>query len=184
MGSASVMFLDGPLAGRTREVWAHPDGSPVPYFCVEAGAAWLGLGDSIPVERHTYQVKRNRLSYGPQWVGAIGDKVGEQITAVFPYDQRARHSVGADKFDEYLTRNAYDALQRLAKAEGLVAVEVHEVWRGTRAEAREQMMREGKTPGPDRAIAAADSLGDPASIVFVVHEAVAIPKDQAREVIL
>ncbi|QFG08478.1 hypothetical protein I5H09_gp013 [Mycobacterium phage Yunkel11] len=182
MGSASVMFLDGPLAGSTREAWAHPDGSPGPVYCALESVGFDS--PDWPARTVTYRVKRNRLSYGPQWVGAIGDKVGEQVAAVFPYDQRARHSVGADKFDEYLTRNAYDALQRLAKAEGLVAVEVHEVWRGTRAEAREQMMREGKTPGPDRAIAAADSLGDPASIVFVVHEAVAIPKDQAREVIL
>lgn len=183
------MFLDGPLAGTTREVPTWPNGELSPYFNVATPpkldpSVWSDPPRTILPETHTYRIKLNRLSYGPQWVGALGAKVGEQLTAVFPYRPDMRDRVGVAEFDEYLTRNAHEALQQLAKAEGLVAVEVHEVWRGTRAEAHEQMVREGKEPGPTRAVLAADSLGDPESIVFVVWEAVAVPKDQAREVIL
>ncbi|AHB79624.1 hypothetical protein PBI_VALIDUS_94 [Mycobacterium phage Validus] len=192
MGSAAVLFLDGPLAGRTRELQTYGSSDePGPHFYVrEAPAAdWLARErdphDSLlDPPTVAYRIKRNRLSYGPKWVGAVGEKVGEQLVTVLPYDQRARESVGADKFDEYITDHAYRAAQRHAAAEGLVAVEVHEVWRGTRAEAAEQMAREGKpVPG---ASALSSVVVDTmlASTVFVVHEAVAVPRDQAREVVL
>ncbi|WNO27571.1 hypothetical protein SEA_AGEOFDAPAGE_92 [Mycobacterium phage Ageofdapage] len=189
MGSAPVMFLDGPLAGTTREVPTWPNGELSPYFNVATPpkldpAIWDNPPRRILPESHTYRIKRNRLSYGPQWVGAIGDKVGEQIVNVLPYDERARHSVGVDEFEEYITRNAHAAVRRHAEAEGLVAVEVHEVWRGTQAEAREQMVREGKPVQGAPAFLGADGPVFPDSTVFVVHEAVAVPKDQAREVIL
>lgn len=183
------MFLDGPLAGATREVPTWPNGELSPYFNVATlppfdPSEMRDPHDRLRPESHTYRIKRNRLSYGPQWVGAIGDKVGEQIATVFPYDERARQSVGADKFDEYMTDNAYKSMQRHAATEGLVAVEMHEVWRGTQAEAREQMAREGK-PVPGIPSLVGDDLDlFLASTVFVVHEAVAVPKDQAREVIL
>ncbi|ADL71174.1 hypothetical protein ANGELICA_85 [Mycobacterium phage Angelica] len=177
-----MMFLDGPLAGRTREAWAHPDGSPGPVYCALESVSFDS--PDWPARRVTYQIKRNRLSYGPQWVGAIGDKVGEQIVTVLPYDERARHAVGVDEFEEYITRNAYQSAQRHAQGEGLVAVEVHEVWRGTQAEAREQMVREGKPVKGAPAFLDADGPVFLDSTVFVVHEAVAVPKDQAREVIL
>ncbi|AWH13694.1 hypothetical protein SEA_ALISHAPH_81 [Mycobacterium phage AlishaPH] len=185
-----MMFLDGPLAGTTREVPTWPNGELAPYFNVATPPKFDPseiLDPHAPLARpetHTYRIKCNRLSYGPQWVGAIGDKVGEQIVTVLPYDERARQSVGVDEFEEYITRNAYQSAQRHAGGEGLVAVEVHEVWRGTQAEAREQMVREGKPVKGAPAFLAADGPVFLDSTVFVVHEAVAVPKDQAREVIL
>ncbi|QWK51421.1 hypothetical protein SEA_STINSON_89 [Mycobacterium phage Stinson] len=189
MGSAPVMFLDGPLAGTTREVQTWRNGELSPYFNVATPPKFdptemRDPHDRLRPESHTYRIKRNRLSYGPQWVGAIGDKVGEQIVHVLPYDERARHCVGVDEFEEYITRNAHAAAQRHAETEGLVAVEVHEVWRGTQAEAREQMVREGKPVQGAPAFLDADGPVFLDSTVFVVHEAVAVPKDQAREVIL
>ncbi|WEW73735.1 hypothetical protein Nanz197_88 [Mycobacterium phage Nanz197] len=189
MGSAPVMFLDGPLAGTTREVPTWPNGELSPYFNVATPPKFdptemLDSHAPLRPESHTYRIKCNRLSYGPQWVGAIGDKVGEQIVHVLPYDERARQSVGVDQFEDYITRNAYQGVQRLAEAEGLVAVEVHEVWRGTQAEAREQMVREGKPVQGAPAFLGVDGPVFLDSTVFVVHEAVAVPKDQAREVIL
>lgn len=178
MGSVPVMFLDGPLAGVTREVPAWRDGAPVPCFYAVAPTS------SERIETVAYRIKCNRLSYGPRWVGAIGDKVGEQIVTVLPYDERTRHSVGVAGFDEYITRHAHESVQRHAEAEGLVAVEVHEVWRGTQAEAREQMVREGKPVKGAPAFLDALAPVFLSSTVFVVHEAVAVPKDQAREVIL
>ncbi|AOZ61419.1 hypothetical protein SEA_DRHAYES_88 [Mycobacterium phage DrHayes] len=189
MGSASVMFLDGPLAGTVREVPTWPNGELSPYFNVATPpkldpSVWSDPPRRILPESHTYRIKRNRLSYGPQWVGALGERVGEQIVAVFPYDERIRHSVGVDQFEDYITRNAHEAVKRLAEAEGLVAVEVHEVWRGTQADAREQMVREGRPVQGAPAFLDSDGPAFPESTVFVVHEAVAVPKDQAREVIL
>lgn len=189
MGSAPVMFLDGPLAGTTREVQTWPNGELSPYFNVATPPKFDPSEMREPPrtllpETHTYRIKRNRLSYGPQWVGAIGDKVGEQIVTVLPYDERARQGVGVDRFEEYITRNAYQSAQRHAGGEGLVAVEVHEVWRGTQAEAREQMVREGKPVKGAPAFLDGDGPVFLPSTVFVVHEAVAVPKDQAREVIV
>ncbi|ASR87261.1 hypothetical protein SEA_LASTHOPE_94 [Mycobacterium phage LastHope] len=191
MGSESVMFLDGPLAGTTRDVPTWPNGELSPYFNVATpppfDPTFSPIDPHAPLARpttHTYRIKRNRLSYGPQWVGAIGDKVGEQLVTVLPYDERARQSVGVDQFEDYIARNAYQSAQRHAEAEGLVAVEVHEVWRGTQAEAREQMAREGKPVQGSPAFLGADGPVFLPSTVFVVHEAVAVPKDQAREVIL
>ncbi|APU93191.1 hypothetical protein SEA_ROSMARINUS_88 [Mycobacterium Phage Rosmarinus] len=190
MGSSPVMFLDGPLAGTTREVQTWPNGELAPYFNVATPPKFdptemlRDPRDMLRPETHTYRIKCNRLSYGPQWVGAIGDKVGEQIVTVLPYDERARQSVGVDEFEEYITRNAYQSAQRHAQGEGLVAVEVHEVWRGTQAEAREQMVREGKPVKGAPVFLDADGPVFLDSTVFVVHEAVAVPKDQAREVIL
>ncbi|QFG14140.1 hypothetical protein I5G97_gp013 [Mycobacterium phage Curiosium] len=188
MGSAPVMFLDGPLAGTTREVQTWANGELSPYFNVATPpkfdpSEWRDPPRTMLPETHTYRIKPNRLSYGPQWVGAIGDKVGEQLVVVLPYDERVRHAVGVDEFEDYIACNAYQGAKCHAEAEGLVAVEVHEVWRGTQAEAREQMVREGKPAPGAPAFLGVDGPVFPDSTVFVVHEAVAIPKDQAREVI-
>ncbi|QFP94872.1 hypothetical protein SEA_MARSHAWN_86 [Mycobacterium phage Marshawn] len=182
MGSARVLFLDGPLAETTRDVptW-QGDNLPPQVFnvavprpfrvdvsgTVDDPHAALSSHDTI-----TYRIKPNRLPYGPRWVAAIGEKVGEQIVTVHPYQPEARELCGADQFDEYVEGNARKAAQRFAEAEGLRAVELHEVWRGTRAEAHEQMVREGK---PVRGVPPLGEGLDMPGVVFVVHEAVAMP---------
>ncbi|ARQ95526.1 hypothetical protein I5G81_gp87 [Mycobacterium phage Shandong1] len=178
MGSASVLFLDGPLAGQTREVPQSRIGSlPDTIEVAQPRPLYWQQSHEVEVDRVTYRRKPNRLARGPKWAAALGDKVGEQMVTVLPYDERARECVGADEFDAYVVRHAHEAMRRHAEGVGLVAAEVHEVWRGTRADAAEQMAREGK-PVPHVASLSGDALdGLLASTVFVVHEAVAMPAD-------
>ncbi|ASR85393.1 hypothetical protein SEA_PHRANK_95 [Mycobacterium phage Phrank] len=191
MASKAVLFLDGPLAGQTREIPTWYDDVPGPYFRVAEQVApidWSGDAHDLlaPNRTHEYRIKPNRLSYGPRWVGAIGAKVGEQVVCVQPVSDRALSALDLADVEALLTGNAHDSLARTCAAEGLVPAEVHEVWRGTHVEAREVMMRNPGEFGPMQARAAADSLtgGDPApwldGMVFVVHEAVALPAEAVR----
>ncbi|QAY02819.1 hypothetical protein SEA_SHAOBING_88 [Mycobacterium phage Shaobing] len=185
MGSASVLFLDGPLAGQTRDVatWRGNVVPPDAFYAVRPRPDMFArqLVDEhdtlVQHETITYRLKRNRLPYGPRWAYALGEKVGEQIVTVVPYLPAAREAVGGPEFEGYVSRHAHEAMQRHAASVGLVAMHVHEVWRGTRAEAREQMEREGKhVPG----VPVFDSAGLDvmlAETVFVVHEGVAMPEE-------
>ncbi|ASR85971.1 hypothetical protein SEA_PEANAM_89 [Mycobacterium phage Peanam] len=185
MGSAAVLFLDGPLAGRTRDVetWRGNVVPPEVFYAVRPRSTFAAMfGDDphdalVQHETVTYRLKPNRLPYGPRWAYAIGERVGEQMVTVVPYVPEARDAVGAE-FDEYVSRHAHEAMARHAASVDLIAMHVHEVWRGTRAEAAEQMTREGK-PVPGVATLATPGVVDTmlASTVFVVHEGVAMPKE-------
>ncbi|QIG61602.1 hypothetical protein SEA_XIMENITA_94 [Mycobacterium phage Ximenita] len=186
--AVEVLFLDGPLAGRTRTIPTWQDGTPGPEFHVAQQVApidWSGDEHDLlaPHRTHTYRIKPNRLSYGPRWCGAIGAKVGEQVVCVQPLDRRAVEAIGPADVDALVASQADEALARTCAAEGLVAAEVHEVWRGTRTEAREVMVRNPSEFGPMQARAAADQLDGSGSdpwldgMVFVVHEAVAMPAE-------
>lgn len=182
---AEALFLDGPLAGRTHLVPdIRPGGGPSDVFYAETHRppVWEAGGEVTAPERVTYRLKRNRLSYGPRWVYAMGEKVGDPVVCVMPYTREAAEAMGAEVLDDMIARNAEAALQRLCKAEGLVAVEIIEAFRGTRGEAREVWMQEQAAKGAAQALAAADSLapnGEPSAwlegVTFVVTEAVAMP---------
>ncbi|ALF01448.1 hypothetical protein SEA_LILPHARAOH_70 [Mycobacterium phage LilPharaoh] len=186
MGSAPVLFLDGPIANEVREVRtfervdAPGEGMPG-VFNVAKSRAVTPLADphdALAFDHVTYTIKPNRLSYGPRWCAAVGRHVGDQLVVTIPYHPAVPERVGVDTFEDFLTGEADASLQRFAGTEGLQAVEVHEVWRGTRADAQEQLAREGQAaPGPCAALAA--RIDDP--MVYVVFEAVAMPKVVADE---
>ncbi|ASR86365.1 hypothetical protein I5G86_gp14 [Mycobacterium phage DarthP] len=184
----SALFLDGPLAGQTREVPTWRDGGLNDVFYVQrapAAAVWDKSGDPHDVLRPdvvTYRRKPNRLSHGPRWAYALGEKVGDQVVCVFPYSREAVDAMGQEALDEMVRREAQRALERICGSVGLVPVDVMEVFRGTRGEAREAMYRGGVDGqmhgGAQRAVSACESLGDGPyleGVTFVVHEAVAMP---------
>ncbi|QFG11505.1 hypothetical protein I5G87_gp81 [Mycobacterium phage Ekdilam] len=185
---AEALFLDGPLAGQTRDIPAWRDGSLNDTFHVQrapAAAVWDKGGDPHDVLRPdvvTYRRKPNRLSHGPRWAYALGEKVGDQVVCVVPYTAAGVDALGQDKLDEYVRGNAEAALQRICEAEGLVAVDVMEVFRGTRGDAREALYTGGvdgkQWSGAQRAVAATEGLGwfpYLEGVTFVVYEAVAMP---------
>ncbi|QFG09473.1 hypothetical protein I5H08_gp014 [Mycobacterium phage Yuna] len=183
---AEALFLDGPLAGQTRQIPTWGSGQLSSTYLVPeyTGCEWTAEDDHAmlrPFAVHTYTRKPNRLSYGPRWAYAIGAKVGEQLVCTVPYTATARESVAVADFDAMVEQNAREGMQRAAEVEGLVAVDIHEVWRGTVAEARETVRRNPEAFGAARAALTAASItdGSPAAwlagLVFVVFEAVAMP---------
>ncbi|QJD50491.1 hypothetical protein SEA_CHRIS_89 [Mycobacterium phage Chris] len=175
---AEALFLDGPLAGQTRDVpEAHYDQhvvpSPSPLFSVQS---YSGTWDAPHYETVTYRRKPNRLSYGPRWVFAVGDKVGEQVVSCQAFTPEAIESMGVDMFEQMITYQAEKALNATCSAEGLVVAEVHEVWRGSRRDA----IASAYLQNPDGVKAAAalqsvEQLGPlHASMLWVVFEGVAV----------
>ncbi|ASR85290.1 hypothetical protein I5H06_gp14 [Mycobacterium phage SirPhilip] len=177
---AEVLFLDGPLAGQRREV-PERNGEPLwSTFVVESAAGWLPDGAAAVIEatRVEYRFKPNRLSYGPRWVGAIGQRVGDQVVCVQTYSKEGRDEFGAAWLDDRLADYARDSLGQICAEAGLAAAEVHEVWRGTRREARETVRANPEGfPGAIHGLQAADSVEATDGLVFVVHEAVALPAE-------
>lgn len=173
MGSVAVRFLDGPLAEQVRQVEAQPQspaaiaaGAPprpkvdriaaaVPQF-----SQWDDDGTLMRADYVTYRVKRSHYRDGPPWVAAIGEKVGELVTCVQPFQTAARASMGAAQFREATERVARDALQRACAAEGLVAADVREAFTGTADEARMRWMTGDARydRGPYEALRAAETL--------------------------
>ncbi|AYR01154.1 hypothetical protein SEA_LEMOND_89 [Mycobacterium phage LeMond] len=174
---AEALFLDGPLAGQVRQVpSAHygqgDDERPAFLFDVQT---YSGTWDQPQRNTVTYRLKPNRLATGPRWAFAVGEKVGEQLVCTQSYSPQMIDEMGADVFEQIVAESAHKALQRAAEAEGLVAVEVHEVWRGTRRDA----VASAYLQNPDGIKAAAalrsvEGLGEYlASMVWIVFEGVA-----------
>ncbi|QAX95629.1 hypothetical protein I5H03_gp017 [Mycobacterium phage Nibb] len=175
---AEALFLDGPLAGQVREVPSSHYGQvdapmPGPTFDVET---YRGTWADPLSERVTYRLKPNRRAHGPRWVYAAGEKVGDQVVCTQPVHPDTIEAIGADRFEQMIEYNAQKALSSTCSAEGLVVVDVHEVWRGTRRDA----IASAYLQNPDGVKAAAalrsvEQLGEfQASLLWVVHEGVAV----------
>ncbi|QJD50390.1 hypothetical protein I5H01_gp017 [Mycobacterium phage MarkPhew] len=178
MASSQVIFLDGPLAGQVREVpSAHYDQSdePRPSFLFDV-QTYSGTWDAPQRETVTYRLKPNRLSTGPRWAFAVGEKVGEQVVCTQAFSPDAIEAMGGDHFEQMVTYHAEKALNGTCSAEGLHVAEITEVFRGTRRDA----IAAAYLQQPDGIKAAAalrnvEALGEYlASQVWVIHEGVAV----------
>ncbi|WNM69030.1 hypothetical protein SEA_TRIBLETROUBLE_89 [Mycobacterium Phage TribleTrouble] len=193
---AEIAFLDGPLRGRTQTVpgdqprpWfdvchltADPDG-PVPGDVGADVLAWLER-DQRRRKMVTYRVFRSPYLAGPRWCAAIGEKVGQTVLCVVPFtDFAARHLAGG--IDHILSELATERLRQMCVAEGLVAAEIRERFRGSLAEAKAAAhpCAEG---GPDRLAQAAVQLGgyvgDPTMRLSLWQAIAAAPAAEVQEI--
>ncbi|ASR84831.1 hypothetical protein SEA_HURRICANE_87 [Mycobacterium phage Hurricane] len=191
-----VAFLDGPLRGRVQTIdddAARWDRLDVCYLAddVEQPAGQT-VDDALSwLEREqqrrrvvTYRIFRSPYLAGPRWVAAVGAKVGQTVMCVVPFtDYAARNFRGS--IDEILSELAAERLRQLCVAEGLVAEEIRERFRGSLAEAQAaaQPTADG---GPDRYAAAAASLGgyvgDPDMRLSLWQAIAAAPAADVQEV--
>ncbi|AFN37776.1 hypothetical protein FGG44_gp88 [Mycobacterium phage MacnCheese] len=187
---AEVAFLDGPLRGRTQTV---PGDQPRPSLdvchvepreVVYAADEPKGLAFDIERKVLTYRVFRSPYLAGPRWVAAMGERVGQTVLCVVPFTDYAARNLAAS-IDEILSELATERLRQMCVAEGLVAVEIRERWRGTLAEAKTAAhpYAEG---GPNPLAQAAEQLGgyvgDPDMRLSLWQAIAAVPAADVQEV--
>uniref|UniRef100_A0AAU8GSB7 Uncharacterized protein n=1 Tax=Mycobacterium phage Pharb TaxID=3136626 RepID=A0AAU8GSB7_9VIRU len=160
-----VAFLDGPLRGRTQVLAddtratfdvVHLTGGPDFSRAHEDVLAWLDR-DQQRRKLVTYRLFRSPYLAGPRWCGAVGEKVGQTVMCVVPFTEFAARNMAAS-LDEILAELATERLRQTCAAEGLVADEIRERFRGSLAEAQAAAQPYAGS-GPDRIAQAAAQLG-------------------------